>query len=149
MSDPIGYLRTTAQRRYQAGKVEIRPDTNTVVVSGEGRYLRTLAMQVLVHLLERPGAVVSEEVLRREIWNDTAVGNDALVQCVVEIRKALDDDPRRPRFVLTAPEGGYCFIAPVNTFLEMAAPSGPAEARMDRSRPTRPWRAWLQRIIGG
>ena len=147
MSDLVGYLQPTVQRRYQAGTAEIRPDTNTIVMSGEGRYLRPLAMQVLIHLLQRPGAVVPEEVLRREIWNDPAVGADALVQCVVEIRTALDDDPRRPRFVVKAPEGGYCFIAPVTTFLEVPAP--PRTASTDRSRPRRGWRAWLTRLTGG
>ena len=149
MADPVDYLRPTVQRRYKAGDVEIRPDTNTVVVSGEGRYLRQQAMQVLVHLLERPGEVVSDTVLRREMWNDPAVGDDALFQCVAEIRKALGDDPRRPRFVVTAPEGGYCFIAPVNGFLEVPAPPHTGDAGMDRSRPRRSWRAWLKRLTGG
>jgi DNA-binding winged helix-turn-helix (wHTH) protein len=149
MSDPVGYLQPSARHRYQAGKVEIRPDTNTVVVSGEGRFLRQQAMAVLVHLLQRPGQVVPEDVLTREFWKDPAVADDTLVQCIAEIRKALADDPRRPRFLLTAPEGGYCFIAPVNAFLEMPSPSRTTEGRTDRPRPARPWRAWLKRITGG
>ena len=149
MADPVDYLRPTVQRRYQAGEVEIRPDTNTVVVSGDGRYLRHQAMQVLVHLLERPGEVVSEAVLRREFWNDPAVADDALVQCVMEIRKALGDTGKRPRFIRAVPNEGYFFIGPVQTFLEVPAPSAAGDAGMDRARPRRSWRAWLKRITGG
>lgn len=70
-------------------------------------------MQVLVYLLQRPGELVSKESLNRAIWNDSAVTDDALVQCVVDIRKVLGDDPRHPRYVRTVPKRGYIFIGPV------------------------------------
>jgi tetratricopeptide (TPR) repeat protein/DNA-binding winged helix-turn-helix (wHTH) protein len=113
MAGPVGNPQPSVHRRFKVGEAEIRPDTNTVFIDGEERYLRQQAMQVLTYLLQRPGELVSKEELNRSVWNDTAVTDDALVQCVVEIRKALGDDPRRPRFVRTVPKGGYAFIGPV------------------------------------
>lgn len=110
-----------APRAYWIGSTEVRPETNTVIVNGEERYLRQQAMQVLTYLLQRPGELVSKEALHSAIWNDTAVTHDALVQCVVEIRKTLGDDPRRPQFVRTVPKGGYSFIGPVAPRTEPAA----------------------------
>src|SRR5207253_6998761 len=40
----------------------------------------------------------------------TAVTDDALVQCVMDIRRALGDDSRRPQFIKTVPKIGYRFI---------------------------------------
>lgn len=113
--------------RFMAGDIEIRPLSNLVIVNGEERYLRQQTMQVLAYLLERRGELVSKESLIKAIWNDTAVTDDAMVQCVVEIRKALGDDPRKPRFVRTVPKGGYSFIGPVTPVLEEPAPSATVE----------------------
>jgi tetratricopeptide (TPR) repeat protein/DNA-binding winged helix-turn-helix (wHTH) protein len=122
MTDQVGTPQSVAPRRFYVGEAEIRPDTNTVLLNGDERYLRSQAMQVLTYLLQRPRELVSKDALHRAIWNETAVTDDALVQCVVEIRKALGDDPRRPRFVRTVPKGGYCFIGPVKEVSETVEP---------------------------
>lgn len=114
MSGPANDPVLPHSRAYLVGEVEVRPHNNIVIVNGEERYLRQQTMQVLTYFLERPGELVSKDALLKSIWNDTAVTDDALVQCVVEIRKALGDDPRRPKFVRTVPKGGYCFIGPVS-----------------------------------
>src|SRR5207247_2439988 len=43
----------------------------------------------------------------------TAVTDDALVQCIKEIRQSLGDDSRQPRLIKTVPKIGYRFIGPV------------------------------------
>jgi tetratricopeptide (TPR) repeat protein/DNA-binding winged helix-turn-helix (wHTH) protein len=142
MAGTVGHPQPSVHRRFKAGEVEIRPDTNIVVVAGEERYLRLQAMLVLTYLVQRPGELVSKEELNRAIWNDTAVTDDALVQCVVEIRKALGDDPKRPRFVRTVPKGGYCFIGPVSNFLETPPVPPETEAAVDPAPVASSWRKW-------
>lgn len=115
MTDPADHAQAAVRRRFKVGEAEVRPDINLVLRDGENRYLRQQAMQVLVYLANRPGELVSKDELHRSIWDNAAVTDDALVQCVVEIRKALGDDPRRPRFVRTVPKGGYSFIGPVSS----------------------------------
>jgi DNA-binding winged helix-turn-helix (wHTH) protein/tetratricopeptide (TPR) repeat protein len=143
MAGPVGPPQPTVHRRFKVGEAEIRPDTNIVVIAGEERYLRLQAMLVLTHLLERPGELVSKEELNRAVWNDSAVTDDALVQCVVEIRKALGDDPRRPRFIRTVPKGGYCFIGPVGNVLESPAPPAETTTVGDPARVGSSWRKWV------
>jgi tetratricopeptide (TPR) repeat protein/DNA-binding winged helix-turn-helix (wHTH) protein len=154
MAGPVGHSPPSVNRRFKVGEAEIRPDTNTIVIAGEERYLRLQAMLVLTYLLQRPGELVSKEELNRAIWNDTAVTDDALVQCVVEIRKALGDDPKRPRFVRTVPKGGYCFIGPVSDFLESPVRSPQADAPIEPARSASSWRKWAVAavavaIVGG
>lgn len=71
------------------------------------------ASAVLKELVSRPGMPVSKEELFASVWSGTAVGDDALTSCVQELRKALGDDPRRPRFIETRHRRGYRFISPI------------------------------------
>jgi len=47
------------------------------------------------------------------VWKDATVSDATLVGCIQEIRKALNDDSKSPRYVRTVPRRGYQFIAPV------------------------------------
>jgi pimeloyl-ACP methyl ester carboxylesterase len=69
------------------------------------------AFGVLRYLAERPGQLVSKEELLRGIWPDVHVGDDVLKVTISEIRKALSDPIREPRFIETAHRRGYRFIA--------------------------------------
>jgi adenylate cyclase len=62
---------------------------------------------VLRHLAENAGRLVSKRELFATLWPDVAVTDDSLVQCIVEIRRALADD--RQRLVRTVPRRGYLF----------------------------------------
>src|SRR5215831_13223997 len=75
-------------------------------------YLRPKAFQLLLFLLERRHRLVSKDELIEGIWGTTAVTDDALVQVIREVRRVLDDDPRRPQFIKTIPKMGYRFIGP-------------------------------------
>lgn len=79
----------------------------------EELHLRQQAFDVLVYLLENRERVISKDELITNVWSNTAVVDDALVQCIKDIRRALNDDPHRPRFIRTVPKLGYRFISPV------------------------------------
>src|ERR1043165_300396 len=67
-------------------------------------------LKVLVAHADEP---VSKEQLFASVWNDTIVSDDALTTCIQELRKALEDDPRQPRFIETRHRRGYRFVAPL------------------------------------
>ena len=80
------------------------------------------AVAVLEHLIRRPGQLVTKDELLELAWSDVHVGDGALKVCIREIRRALGDDPRTPRFIETAHRRGYRFIAPVSVGATPAAP---------------------------
>jgi DNA-binding winged helix-turn-helix (wHTH) protein/tetratricopeptide (TPR) repeat protein len=84
-----------------------------LVRGGKPIDLRPKVVAVLCYLLERPGALVSNEELFRAIWNGVAVSENVLTKAVSELRAALEDDPRRPRFIETVHRRGFRFIGPV------------------------------------
>ena len=54
--------------------------------------LRPKAFKVLCHLAERAGHLVAKEELYKAVWNDIAVSDDSLVQCIRQLRHTLGDD---------------------------------------------------------
>jgi DNA-binding winged helix-turn-helix (wHTH) protein len=68
------------------------------------------SLALLGYLAERAGQVVTKDELFRMVWPRTAVGDAALVTCIQEIRRALRDDARRPRYLETVHRRGYRFI---------------------------------------
>ena len=73
--------------------------------------LRPKAFEVLRYLVENGGRLISKEELIASVWGDTAVTDDSLVQCLIEVRRALGDDQQR--LVKTMPRRGYVFLPAV------------------------------------
>ena len=86
--------------------------TQTVWRSGRPIRVSPTEFRLLVALVRRRGAVVSREVLRRDVWP-----GGPEVQCrvidthIARLRRKLEDDPKRPRHILTALAAGYRFLA--------------------------------------
>ena len=72
------------------------------------------ASAVLKELVTHAGNPVSKEDLFTSVWSETAVGDDALTSCIQELRKALGDDPKQPRFIETRHRRGYRFVARIS-----------------------------------
>ena len=67
---------------------------------------------VLRRLVEDRGQLVSKEELLRAGWAKTHVSEGVLKVVILEIRRALGDDPAAPSFIETVPRRGYRFIGP-------------------------------------
>ncbi len=88
--------------------------------------LRPKTWDVLRYLLENPGRVVTKNELLDRVWAGTIVTEGTLTQSIRELRTALDDDAKRPRFIATVHKRGYRFVANV---VDNGSVSAPAEAK--------------------
>ncbi len=73
--------------------------------------LRPKSFEVLRHLVEHGGRLVSKDELIEAAWPGTAVTDDSLVQCLIEVRRALGD--KEQRIIKTVPRRGYLFATEV------------------------------------
>ena len=71
------------------------------------------ALAVLRTLVARAGQLVTKAELFQAVWPETSVSDSALTSCIQELRHALNDDARRPRFLETLHRRGYRFTAAV------------------------------------
>jgi DNA-binding winged helix-turn-helix (wHTH) protein/predicted ATPase len=91
------------------------------------------ALALLRFLLERAGDVITKDEVFRAVWPDTFVSDGALTSCIRELRKALQDDARQPRYIETLHRRGYRFIARALSASPKAPSSGPARSSGLRS----------------
>lgn len=87
-------------RRLRHGEVEVR--------------LGPKAFGLLELLVDRRPRVLSKAQIRDRLWPRTVVSESCLATLVGELRAALGDDARRPRFIRTAYGFGYSFYAPAS-----------------------------------
>jgi DNA-binding winged helix-turn-helix (wHTH) protein len=93
----------------QFGAFTLDDDTRQLTSDGRTIHLTPKAFELLEALvLERP-KVLSKKVLQERLWPDTFVAEANLSNLVAEIRDALDDKARAPRFIRTAHAFGYAF----------------------------------------
>jgi DNA-binding winged helix-turn-helix (wHTH) protein/Flp pilus assembly protein TadD len=83
-------------------------------------------LDLLLHLLDHAGELVTKEQLLDALWPDANVTDNALAQAISELRDALSDDAGTPKFIKTVARRGYRFIAPVDRV--EAPPNQPAKA---------------------
>ena len=87
------------------------PETRELLVDGAPRDLSPRAFQMLHLLLEaRPKALAKSELMDR-LWPDEFVSESSLPRLVAELRAALGDDAKKPRFIRTLHTFGYSFVA--------------------------------------
>jgi DNA-binding winged helix-turn-helix (wHTH) protein len=108
--------------------------------SGRSIRLSSKASAILEALIERRPAVVTKAELTARVWPDTHVSEANLYMHVADLRRALDDEAREPRFIRTESGSGYAFFADV-VDLESERPRR-------RTRPSaRCWLEWDGRRI--
>ena len=88
----------------------------------ESLHLSPKALELLAALLaHRPEAVAKAE-LSRALWPTTFVAQANITNLVAEVRTALGDDARKPRFIRTVHSFGYAFCG--DALDVTVAPSG-------------------------
>lgn len=109
---------------FQLGPWTVSPARRRIERADESVQLTPRGMAVLERLAAAGGDVVTRDELHDSVWRGGAVSDDALTQCIVELRKALGDSAREPRFIETIPKRGFRLIERVSA----TAPAVPERA---------------------
>src|SRR5215813_3536745 len=71
------------------------------------------AFAVLRYFVEHPGQLVTKDELLQAVWPQTVVTESTLASCIQELRQALRDDAKKPRYIETVHRRGYRWIAAI------------------------------------
>ena len=88
---------------------------------------------LLLRLMREPGQPVRRETLLDEVWERRFVNEEVLSRAIADLRAALGDDAKAPRYIETLPKVGYRFLAEVREEAALS-PAGSA--------PRSPRRRW-------
>lgn len=93
--------------RFRFGDVTLDRGRRGLYRGARGVHLTPRAYRLLELLVDRrPGAVSRQEILDT-LWPDVVVSDGSIAVLVNELRKALGDDARSPRWIRTLPAYGY------------------------------------------
>jgi DNA-binding response OmpR family regulator len=94
------------------GDVTVNPAARTVTRRGEPVALAPKEFDLLLALVRRGGAVATRLELLREVWRHQAeVLTRTVDMHVADLRRKIEDDPARPRHIVTVRKAGYRFEA--------------------------------------
>ncbi len=122
-------MRSSAEPPYRFDDVVVDPSNLRLTVGGVVRPVEPKSFRLLQFLIENRDRAVSKDEIFQAVWPDVTVTDNALTRAVAQVRKALDDDPKEPRYIETVPTVGYRFLAAVTT----AAPEASAAAAHPRA----------------
>ena len=103
-------MRDVKSRCYRFANVEVDVANLRVAVGGEVRALEPKSFRLLVFLVENPGRALTKDEIMAAVWPGAFVSDNSLARAAAQVRKAIDDDPKAPRYVETVPTVGYRFI---------------------------------------
>ncbi|MBV8847856.1 MAG: AAA family ATPase [Bryobacterales bacterium] len=102
---------------------------------------------VLNYLVEHPGRLVTQSELLDAVWPETYVQPEILRTYILELRKALGDHAKQPRFIRTFPKRGYEFIALVSEEYAETESSAAEKNPIGRDAPLAALHADFQNIL--
>jgi DNA-binding winged helix-turn-helix (wHTH) protein/tetratricopeptide (TPR) repeat protein len=118
-------------RGFRLGEWYVCPERNCIASEGNELHLEGKVMSVLVHLSDRAGQLVTKTELLDRVWPNQAVADGVLTRAVYELRRALDDDAGKPRYIETVPRVGYRLLEqPQIDYEGFCGPSREARKRL-------------------
>src|SRR5918994_2080074 len=99
--------------RVRFGPFEFDSATRELLQAGAPVRLSPKSFDLMQILIECRPALVTKSELQDRLWPDAVVLEANLGNAVAEIRKALGDDPKSPKYVWTVSRRGYRFTAEV------------------------------------
>jgi DNA-binding winged helix-turn-helix (wHTH) protein/tetratricopeptide (TPR) repeat protein len=101
--------------RYQFEPFIVDIERRRLEREGREIALQPKVFETLVYLLKHAPRVIPKGELLDALWPRQLVTEGVLTRCIKELRDALDDDVRAPRYIRSTPRVGYAFVADVGT----------------------------------
>ncbi|MBI1355867.1 MAG: response regulator [Acidobacteria bacterium] len=98
----------TEATRFKAGGLEVDLAARWVRVDGQDVHLTPIEYKLLTTLARHPGRMLTHRQLLKEVWGPNFVEhNNYLRVHMSQLRRKIEEQPARPRYILTEPGVGY------------------------------------------
>ncbi len=117
--------------RYKIASWIFDADVGTLTQPSVEHRLEHRAARLLELLCQTPGEVVTHDTIIEQVWDGRVVSPNSIAVVIADIRKALGDPAREPRFIETLPKRGYRLLISPEPVMTMPEPA--------TRKPTRRW----------
>jgi len=126
--------------RFRLGEWLVDPSLSRVTKDDKAVHLEPRAMEVLVYLAHRADELVPKQDLIDHVWQAEVVAQGSLTGIIAQLRSALSDNPKYPKYIETIHTKGYRLIADVVTLatdldLRETRAAGDRGALVSQSKP--------------
>lgn len=103
---------TTPPENFEYAHFRLDPQSFEVIVGDRRQSLTTQEMQLLRYFISHEGDVLSRHQILEEVWDQNAdVTTRTIDNFVLRLRKLIEPDPARPRYILSVRGTGYRFVS--------------------------------------
>src|SRR5215472_13114719 len=138
------------------GPLRLDPENAKVWQGQRELTLRRKTFDVLLYLVDHPHQLVTKQALLDSVWPKVTVSDSMPAVCVRELRKALGDQAKIPRYIETVHGRGYRFVAKVASITpaeatRRATPSAAANRPImgGRENELARMRSWYSQVLEG
>jgi len=121
--------------RYRFDDFELDVSNRRLIAAGENCPLEPKSFRLLQFLVENRSRTVPKDEIVAAVWPGTFVSDNSITRAVTQVRKALHDDAKEPKYIETVPTVGYRFIG---VCIEEENPTVPPDASEEGKRSRTP-----------
>ncbi|MFO7321713.1 MAG: response regulator transcription factor [Chloroflexota bacterium] len=98
----------TAEPKLVVRHLELDMPRRQATIRGKRLHLTPIEYGILVTLMRNPGQVISHDELLRAVWGEQYEGDYSVLRVnISRLRQKLEENPRNPTYIVTAPGQGY------------------------------------------
>jgi two-component system KDP operon response regulator KdpE len=103
----------SAEPLIRVGRLEVDLEQRAVRVDGQPVHLTPHQFELLRFLARNTGKLLTHRMILQEVWGPGYGSESNLLQVhVSQLRRKIEPDPARPRYLLTEPGAGYRLVDP-------------------------------------
>jgi len=96
----------------EAGDFRVDLESREVQVNRREIHLSPKEFDLMVFLIRNPGKVLTHRTLLAKVWGGNYTDQTEYLRVFIRhLRKKIEPDPAKPRYILTEPWVGYRFVA--------------------------------------
>ncbi len=95
---------------YDIGEWILNTNTNQLTRGNHTIELEHRVTNLLVYFLQHRNQILTKDDILKALWQNKVVNDESLAVAISLLRKALEDNPRTPKYIKTIPGIGYQFI---------------------------------------
>ncbi|MBI1999871.1 MAG: response regulator [candidate division NC10 bacterium] len=105
-------LKEGGESAFSVGDLHVDLARRQVLVAGKPVHLTPIEYRLLTTLIRHAGKILTHQHLLREVWGPSLTEQAQYLRVyIAQLRRKLEADPARPRYVLTEPGVGYRLAA--------------------------------------
>jgi two-component system, OmpR family, KDP operon response regulator KdpE len=96
------------ESRLTVRRLELDMPRRQAIIRGKKLHLTPIEYSILVTLMRNAGQVITHDELLQAVWGDTYKGDFSVLRVnISRLRQKLEENPRRPTYIVTVPGQGY------------------------------------------